>query len=134
MWPHGLNQALARLGRRDAASVARQSLTPRRASKPNAKEKEKGVQIEEVAKTFRSRVTVPTIINTGFNKAKGNRFIAEAGGNAVAFGLPYIANPDLVERLRTDASRAQQARFENLLWRRPREATLDYPALADERA
>jgi N-ethylmaleimide reductase len=70
---------------------------------PSAKDAEKGVQIEQVAATFRSRVTVPLIVNTGFDKAKGNRFIAEGTADAVAFGVPYIANPDLVERLRTDA-------------------------------
>jgi N-ethylmaleimide reductase len=70
---------------------------------PSAKDAEKGVQIEQVAATFRSSVTVPLIVNTGFDKAKGNRFITEGTADAAAFGLPYIANPDLVERLRTDA-------------------------------
>ncbi len=69
---------------------------------PNAKDAEKGVQIEHVAETFRSRVTVPLIVNTGFDKAKGNAFIGKGKADAVAFGVPYIANPDLVERLRGD--------------------------------
>ena len=62
-----------------------------------------GVQIEHVAETFRSRVTVPLIVNTGFDKAKANAVIAAGRADAVAFGVPYIANPDLVERLRRDA-------------------------------
>jgi N-ethylmaleimide reductase len=70
---------------------------------PNEKDAEKGVQINDVAETFRSRVTVPLIVNTGFDKAKGNAFIADGKADAVAFGVPYIANPDLVERLRHDA-------------------------------
>jgi len=67
---------------------------------PNAKDAEKGVQIEHVADTLGPRVTVPLIVNTGFDKAKANRFIAEDKADAVAFGVPYIANPDLVARFR----------------------------------
>lgn len=70
---------------------------------PNRKDAEKGVQIEHVAQTFRSRVTVPLIVNTGFDKTKGNTVIAAGAADAVAFGVPFIANPDLVERLRLDA-------------------------------
>jgi N-ethylmaleimide reductase len=70
---------------------------------PNAKDAEKGVQIAQVAETFRDRVTVPLIVNTGFDKAKGNRILAERKADAVAFGVPYIANPDLVARFREDA-------------------------------
>ena len=70
---------------------------------PNAKDADKGVQIEHVAETFRSQITVPLIVNTGFDKATGNAVIASRGADAVAFGVPYIANPDLVDRLRRDA-------------------------------
>jgi N-ethylmaleimide reductase len=70
---------------------------------PNAKDAEKGVQIERVADTFHPQVTVSLIVNTGFDKAKANGFIAERKADAVAFGVPYIANPDLVARFRTDA-------------------------------
>jgi N-ethylmaleimide reductase len=55
---------------------------------PNAKDAEKGVQIEHVAKTFRSRVSVPLITNTGFDKAKGNAAIGAGEADAVAFGVP----------------------------------------------
>jgi N-ethylmaleimide reductase len=34
---------------------------------------------------------------------RGNRLIAEGFADLVAFGRPYIANPDLVERLATGA-------------------------------
>ena len=70
---------------------------------PNAKDAERGVQIEHVAEAFRRLVTVPLILNTGFDKAKGNAALEEGRADAVAFGVPFIANPDLVERLRTDA-------------------------------
>jgi N-ethylmaleimide reductase len=70
---------------------------------PNAKDAKKGVQIERVADTFRRHVRVPLIVNTGFDKAKGNLVIAEGKADAVAFGVPYIANPDLVARFRAEA-------------------------------
>jgi len=38
---------------------------------------------------------------------RGNRLIAEGIADLVAFGRPYIANPDLVERLATGAPLAE---------------------------
>jgi N-ethylmaleimide reductase len=70
---------------------------------PNAKDAERGVQIAHVAETFRPLVTVPLIVNTGFDKAKANAVLYSGGADLVAFGVPYIANPDLVRRFREDA-------------------------------
>ncbi len=70
---------------------------------PNAKDAGRGVQIQHVAATFKPMISVPLIVNTGFDKAKANVVLAEGIADLVAFGVPYIANPDLVERLRTDA-------------------------------
>lgn len=41
--------------------------------------------------------------NLGFDKVRGNAVIASGHADVVAFGVPFIANPDLVERFRTDA-------------------------------
>lgn len=70
---------------------------------PNAKDAERGVQIRNVAETFRPMTSVPIIVNTGFDKAKANVVLASGAADLVAFGVPYVANPDLVERFRTDA-------------------------------
>jgi N-ethylmaleimide reductase len=70
---------------------------------PNAKDAERGVQIHHVANTFRPMTSVPIIVNTGFDKAKANAVLASGNADLVAFGVPFIANPDLVERLRTGA-------------------------------
>jgi len=70
---------------------------------PDAKDAERGVQIRNVAETFRPMTSVPIIVNTGFDKAKANAVLASGAADLVAFGVPYIANPDLVERFRTDA-------------------------------
>jgi N-ethylmaleimide reductase len=61
------------------------------------------VQIRNVAETFRPMTSVPIIVNTGFDKAKANAVLAKGDADLVAFGVPYIANPDLVERLCIDA-------------------------------
>jgi N-ethylmaleimide reductase len=69
---------------------------------PNAKDAERA-QIKHVVETFRCLISVPLIVNTGFDKAKGNAAIASGQADLVAFGVPYIANPDLLERFETDA-------------------------------
>jgi len=41
--------------------------------------------------------------NLGYDKARGNAAIANGHADCIAFGVPFLANPDLVERYRTDA-------------------------------
>ena len=41
--------------------------------------------------------------NLGYDKALGNAAIASSHADVIAYGVPFIANPDLVERYRTDA-------------------------------
>ena len=41
--------------------------------------------------------------NLGYDKARGNTAIASGHADVIAYGVPFIANPDLVERFRTDA-------------------------------
>ena len=43
------------------------------------------------------------ITNAGFDRARGNAAIASGEADAVAFGVPFLANPDLVARLKADA-------------------------------
>ena len=43
------------------------------------------------------------IINCGFRAESGKQIIEEGLADAVAFGKPFIANPDLVERIATGA-------------------------------
>jgi N-ethylmaleimide reductase len=47
------------------------------------------------------------IANVEMTAERGNRLIAEGLADLVAFGRPFIANPDLVERLRTGAPLAE---------------------------
>jgi N-ethylmaleimide reductase len=94
---------------------------------PNAKDAERGVQITHVAETFREIIAVPLIVNTGFDKPKGQAVLASRVADLVAFGVPYIANPDLVARLRLNAplNKADPATFYG---EGPKGYT-DYPAL-----
>ena len=41
--------------------------------------------------------------NFGYDKARGNAAIASGHADVIAYGVPFIANPDLVERYKTDA-------------------------------
>jgi N-ethylmaleimide reductase len=43
------------------------------------------------------------IANNGFDKARANQAIAQGRADLVAFGKPFISNPDLVTRLYLDA-------------------------------
>ncbi|MDO3384027.1 alkene reductase [Gilvimarinus algae] len=43
------------------------------------------------------------IANEKFDKASATRWLEESKADAVAFGVPFIANPDLPERLHSDA-------------------------------
>ena len=55
----------------------------------------------------------PYIANGGYDKAHGNAVIAGGAAELVAFGVPFLANPDLPERFRRDAllNEADQATF-----------------------
>jgi N-ethylmaleimide reductase len=52
---------------------------------------------------MRSRVKAPWIVNNGYDRRMAIETIASGKADAVAFGRPFIANPDLVERLKLDA-------------------------------
>jgi len=47
------------------------------------------------------------IANVDMTAERGNRLVAQEFADLVAFARPYIANPDLVERLKTGASLAE---------------------------
>ena len=51
--------------------------------------------------------------NLGYDKARGNAAIVSGQADVIAFGVPFIANPDLVERYRTNAplNAADEASF-----------------------
>ncbi|TYB76654.1 alkene reductase [Bizionia saleffrena] len=54
--------------------------------------------VTEIAKHFRPLYNGTLMINTAFTQDKGNKVIEEGYADLVAYGKPYISNPDLVER------------------------------------
>ncbi|MDB5900563.1 MAG: putative flavoprotein NADH-dependent oxidoreductase [Ramlibacter sp.] len=66
------------------------------------------------------------MVNNGYDKAMAEKALAE-GADLVAFGRPYIANPDLVERLRSGAPLNQVEK--TTLYGGGAKGYTDYPAL-----
>ena len=52
---------------------------------------------------MRKLCKLPYMANLSYDKARGNAAIASGYADAVAYGVPFISNPDLVERFRQDA-------------------------------
>lgn len=59
--------------------------------------------IQEVAKHFRKIYKGNIIINRAFTKETAEKVIADGDADLVSFGVPFIANPDLVARFKTNA-------------------------------
>ncbi len=53
---------------------------------------------------LRKHCQSPYIANLAYDKARGNAVIASGHADAVAYGVPFIANPDLVKRFSTNAA------------------------------
>ncbi len=66
--------------------------------------------------------------NGGYDKARGNAAIASGHADCVAFGVPFIANPDLVERFRRDAPLNEAD--PNTFYGGGEQGYIDYPMLA----
>ncbi|MDR6301587.1 alkene reductase [Mesonia maritima] len=54
--------------------------------------------VKEIAKHYRPIYKGTLMINTAFDQEKGNKVIENGDADLVAYGKPYISNPDLVER------------------------------------
>jgi N-ethylmaleimide reductase len=57
---------------------------------------------ESMKSKIRKAFNGTVIVSGGFNKAKAEAVLQEDKGNLVAFGKPFISNPDLVYRLEND--------------------------------
>ena len=83
--------------------------------------------VTHVAKHFRPLYKGTLIINKGFNKESATKIIEEGHADLVAFGVPFIANPDLVKRFETGAplNEADSTTF----YTTGTNGYIDYPAL-----
>ena len=60
--------------------------------------------VNDVAKHYRPLYKGTVIINKGFTRETGNEVIEKGDADLVAYGVPFLANPDLVERFAKKAS------------------------------
>jgi N-ethylmaleimide reductase len=82
---------------------------------------------QELARIARAAYSGTLMRNGGFDQASGEAALAAGGTDAIIYGKPFIANPDLVERFRQGAALAP-VDFATLYTQGPKGYT-DYPAL-----
>tara|TARA_R110002072_G_scaffold74374_5_gene176324 strand:- start:21783 stop:22883 length:1101 start_codon:yes stop_codon:yes gene_type:complete len=76
---------------------------------------------------FRQVFDGPLMGNCGYTQETAEQAITDGKADLIAFGRPYISNPDLVERFRNGWTLAPEADAE--LWWTPREdGLIDFPA------
>lgn len=79
--------------------------------------------------TLKSRYTGTYIANNGYTRDMAIEAVDAGKVDAVAFGVPFIANPDLTERLRRNAD--LNAPDQSTFYGGGREGYTDYPTLDD---
>jgi N-ethylmaleimide reductase len=72
------------------------------------------------------------MVNNGYDRALAMQAVATGDADLVAFGVPFIANPDLVRRLREDAP--LNAPRPELFYGGGAEGYIDYPTLENATA
>lgn len=82
---------------------------------------------ERVTPALRAVFRGPLIINGGYDAEAGNAAIARGEGDLVAYGVPFLANPDLPRRYREGAplNAPERATF----YSGGAEGYIDYPSL-----
>lgn len=85
--------------------------------------------IQEVAKHFRKIFNGAIIINRGFAKDTANEVLTNGDADLVSFGVPFLANPDLVERFKIDAP--LNAPDQDTFYTPTEKGYTDYPALSE---
>lgn len=76
---------------------------------------------------LRERAKAPWMVNNGYDRQMAVDAVASGAADVVAFGRPYISNPDLVERLKRGAPFAPLNR--DTLYGGGAQGYTDYPAL-----
>ncbi|MEE8320838.1 MAG: alkene reductase [Gammaproteobacteria bacterium] len=79
---------------------------------------------------FRAVYSGPIMGNCGYTQASAETAIREQRADLIAFGRPYISNPDLVERFANDWPLAPEAPMDT--WYIPRsDGYIDFPAYSE---
>ncbi|GAB3249240.1 alkene reductase [Larkinella harenae] len=80
-------------------------------------------------KTIREKFSNTLILNNKYSAERAEEDLQSGLADLIAFGSPFIANPDLVERLRTGTELAQLDAA--TLYAGGEKGFIDYPALAE---
>lgn len=81
---------------------------------------------------IRPRFRGPLVLNCDYGMARAEADLASGLADAISFGRPFIANPDLVERLRRGAPMAEPQA--ETFYTQGAEGYLDYPTFAELKA
>lgn len=87
---------------------------------------------QNIAKRYRPIYKGKLIINAGFTQERGNAVIEAGEADMVAFGVPFISNPDLPERFRKNEE--LQEADKNTFYTPGAEGYIDYPTLEEAKA
>ena len=63
--------------------------------------------VAQISSEFRQAGGESIILSGGYDRARAEADLAGGGADLIAFGRPFISNPDLVERLKADAPLAE---------------------------
>lgn len=89
-------------------------------------------RIADVTRRYRTVYSGTLITNNGYDRASGNAVLERGEADLVAYGRPFIANPDLPERFRLEAPLAEGD--PDTFYQGGRKGYLDYPPLRREAA
>ncbi|MBL0915480.1 MAG: alkene reductase, partial [Sphingopyxis sp.] len=84
-------------------------------------------EVPKQSPAIRKAFKGPLILNSDYDVAKAEAALENGIADAIAFGRPFIGNPDLVERIRTGADWA--ADNPQTWYSAGPEGYTDYPAL-----
>jgi len=88
--------------------------------------------VTNVSEHYRTVYHGTLMANTGYDREKGNAAIADGIADVVAYGVPWIANPDLVSCFRKRAALARADR--DTFYQGGARGYVDYPRLCAEAA
>ena len=88
-----------------------------------------GEQQADVVTPVREHYRGHLMLNMGYTGVEANTVIASGQADSIAFGVPFLANPDLPERLRNDVelNQADPATF----YTQGPEGYIDYPTISE---
>lgn len=83
---------------------------------------------EEMKKAIRHNFKNTIILSGGYDKERAESDIESGSGNLVAFGRPFINNPDLVSRLKNNQPLSAELKMD-MLYSADEKGYTDYPTL-----